>query len=53
MGCGDCQAQILALQQRVDDLTKVLDELRAEYLDLAKDFDELVRLQDGEQDEDE
>lgn len=53
MGCGDCQGKIELLQQRVVDLEAVLDELKAEYLSLARDFDELTELVDGKQDEDE
>jgi len=53
MGCGECAKKVLELEQRVSDLTAVLDELRTEYLDLAKDFDELVRLTNGEENEDE
>jgi len=47
MGCGDCKSQIESLQQRVVDLEAVLDELKAEYLALARDFDELTELVDG------
>lgn len=54
MGCGDCSSKIEALEAQVRELRAVLDELRAEYLDLASDYDVLRGAIDGEQeDEDE
>jgi len=52
MACGDCQKSLDALRQEVVDLRAVLDDLKSEYLALARDFDELVELQHGK-DEDE
>jgi len=49
MACGECKKDLDALRQRVVDLEAVLDELREEYLSLAKAYDDLV----GNNDEDE
>jgi len=53
MGCGDCKTEVESLRQRVVDLEAVLDELKDEYLSLARDFDELTELVHGKEDEDE
>lgn len=54
MGCGDCQKTIDKLESRVRDLEAVLEDLKAEYLALAKDFDELAaKAPYGEESEDE